>query len=688
MSVIKTRQQALEEIGLLDSPSEIAFDRLTRLTCRLLEVPVSLISLIDEHRQFFMSSQGLPEPWASLRESPLSHSICQHVVAADEPLIIADTREDGRLCGNLAIPDMNVIAYLGIPLRTPDNIVIGSLCAIDTMPREWRDDEVDSLADLAAITMSEIAVRHHQRTGRLYAQKVQLQADLLDAVEQAVIASDLSGKIFYWNNFAETLYGWSAEEALGQNVNVLISAPALLAKGQEIMDRLVEGESWSGDFMVRGRDGTSFPAHVMDSPILDEEGKLTGVVGVSFDISERKASEVAIRENEQLLRKLIDNLFTFVGILTPDGTLMQANRTALNAANLQPKDVLNQPFEETYWWSYSEEVQEQLRDAINRCSKGQSSRYDVVVRLSDEQFITIDFMLAPIVNEKGEVTHLIPSGLNIEDRKRMEDELRQRADELSHLTKSLEMKVAERTAELERSNRELQEFAYVASHDLQEPLRKIIAFADRLRSRFGDELDATALDYMDRMQNAAERMKKLIDDLLMLSRVTTGGQPFIQIDLNKVIDGVLRDLEETIASVDGRVNVSNIPLIEADAGQMRRLLQNLISNSLKFHREGEPPVVTISAETTLDVADKKPQLRILVEDNGIGFDEKYLDRIFLPFQRLHGRTDYAGTGMGLAICRRIVERHRGKISAESSPSQGTLFIVTLPLQQTTQKENA
>ncbi|MDQ3013227.1 MAG: CHASE3 domain-containing protein [Acidobacteriota bacterium] len=230
--------------------------------------------------------------------------------------------------------------------------------------------------------------------------------------------------------------------------------------------------------------------------------------------------------------------------------------------------------------------------------------------------------------------------------------------------------------ELGRSNRELQDFAYVASHDLQEPLRKIQAFGDRLKSKYGPALNDEGRDYLDRMQNSARRMHTLINDLLEYSRVATKGQPFTPVDLNQVASDVLGDLEVRVQQSGGRVEMGELPVMDADPLQMRQLLQNLIGNALKFYRPEQPPVVRVTAEGTEDGL-----CLIAVADNGIGFEEKYLDRIFTPFQRLHGRSEYEGTGMGLAVCRRIAERHGGTITAQSTPGQGTTFLVTLPLKQ-------
>lgn len=247
---------------------------------------------------------------------------------------------------------------------------------------------------------------------------------------------------------------------------------------------------------------------------------------------------------------------------------------------------------------------------------------------------------------------------------------------------------------LKTSNAELQDFAYIVSHDLCEPLRKITFFGERVKEKYTDTLDDQGRDYLERMRNAAERMQTLISDLLEFSRITTMAKPFVKVDLSQVANEVLSDLEVQIEHTKGRVEVGNLPTIDADPLQMRQLFQNLISNALKFHRKDTSPVVKINAQKVKDEyldqhgafsSDKLCQ--ITVEDKGIGLEEKYIDRIFGVFQRLHTRNEYKGTGIGLSICRKIVERHRGHITVRSIPGQGTTFTITLPVEQTAKKND-
>jgi signal transduction histidine kinase len=268
-----------------------------------------------------------------------------------------------------------------------------------------------------------------------------------------------------------------------------------------------------------------------------------------------------------------------------------------------------------------------------------------------------------------------------------EDEIA-RVDQAFH---TMDTTLRRRTADLNASNRELQDFAAAASHDLQEPLRKIEAFGSRLKTKYDEILDEPGRDYLARMLAATVRMRQLINDLLSFARVTTKARAFVTVDLTEVAQEVVSDLEERMYETGGRVEVGALPAIEAEPLQMRQLLQNLIGNALKFHREGEPPVVRIEGRL-LDASDPHAEgfapgprrCEIQVQDNGIGFEEVYSERIFELFQRLHGRDEYEGTGMGLAICRKIVTRHGGTISARSAPGHGATFVATLAV---TQEEN-
>jgi light-regulated signal transduction histidine kinase (bacteriophytochrome) len=222
---------------------------------------------------------------------------------------------------------------------------------------------------------------------------------------------------------------------------------------------------------------------------------------------------------------------------------------------------------------------------------------------------------------------------------------------------------------------------------LQEPLRKIQAFGDRLKVRCRSNESADVQDYLERMQSAAARMRNLINDLLAFSRVIRSSEPFVPLDLTQITKEVLGDLEVRIEKTGAKVELEQLPTIDADPMQMRQLMLNLLSNALKFQPTGAAPLIKITATTLTPVA-REPLCELRVQDNGIGFDEKYMDKIFAVFQRLHGRTEYEGTGVGLAVCRRIVDRHHGTITARSEPGKGATFIVTLPMKQVAPQTSA
>jgi signal transduction histidine kinase len=245
-----------------------------------------------------------------------------------------------------------------------------------------------------------------------------------------------------------------------------------------------------------------------------------------------------------------------------------------------------------------------------------------------------------------------------------------------------ERRMREYTLKLERSNSELQEFAYVASHDLQEPLRKIEAFGDRLNRRYAELLPDEGKMFIDRMQDAAGRMRRLINDLLSYSRVSSKNRPLIPVDLGKVLDEVLSDLQVRLDETEGQIVADKLATIDADPTLMRQLLQNLLANALKFRKADTKPIIkvtTVPGEPVSIGTRIVPSIVLTIADNGIGFDNAYKDQIFKIFQRLHGRLEYEGTGVGLATCRKIVERHLGTIDANGVPGEGATFTIVLPV---------
>jgi PAS domain S-box-containing protein len=298
-------------------------------------------------------------------------------------------------------------------------------------------------------------------------------------------------------------------------------------------------------------------------------------------------------------------------------------------------------------------------------ANGHTWEGEVKNRAKDGTYYWVNTTIVPFLNENGKPIKFVSVRYEITERKLAEE------------------KISVYAKRLEVSNQELQDFASVAAHDLQEPLRKILSFSDRLQTKARDELSPDSIDYLNRIQNSAQRMRVLINDLLTYSRITTKAQPFTPIDLNQILTEVTSDLEIRLEQSGGKIIFENLPTIEADSTQMRQLFQNLISNALKFTPPDRKPLVQVIAALLPNSSLGRPACQITVTDNGIGFEEKYLDRIFTVFQRLHGRHEYEGTGIGLAVCQKITGRHSGLLTATSLLGKGSNFIITLPLKQKT-----
>ncbi|MBN1930490.1 MAG: PAS domain S-box protein [Desulfobacterales bacterium] len=369
-------------------------------------------------------------------------------------------------------------------------------------------------------------------------------------------------------------------------------------------------------------------------------------------------------ESEQLYNMLVETMTDGLIVRDKDGSIVFVNERLCQMWG-RPKEELIGHFMTDF---LNEENRDVFEAQIAKRQQGIYEPYEIKWMLKDGQLITTIMSPKTIFGSDGNFKGSFAVVTDITARKEAEEALKKQAIELA------------------RSNSELEQFAYVSSHDLQEPLRKIQAFGERLRAICGDSINDQGRDYLARMQNAAKRMQVLINDLLTFSRVTTMAKPFKLVDLNQVLQAVLLNLELLIEQTKGRIEFDELPTITGDATQMRQLLQNLIGNALKFRRKDVTPVVKIQAQIFKSVKKKTSEnsstsnvCQITIADNGIGFDEKYADRIFGVFQRLHARDVYEGTGIGLAICRKIVERHHGDIAAKSIPGKGSTFIVTLPI---------
>jgi PAS domain S-box-containing protein len=550
-------------------------------------------------------------------------------------------------------------------------------------------------------TLEEI-VKNTKTAGEI--EGAHLLSALMDSSPDTIYFKDSSSRFICVNKAQAKVLGLaSPEEAIGKTdfdffapehaKEAFDDEQGLLRSRQPVIDKVER---------IRRADGEFRWVSATKVPMIASDGQVMGIAGVSRDITDRKNSEL----ERQALFRMLQGVSTADNLSDQLQLIHEAIGEVVDATNCYVA-LLDESTGFLHFEFYVDaHDQTPAPRPANEGLTGYLLQKNLPLLLTDEQ--QREMMAKGEVQVMGTVS---ASWLGIPLRtvnatigalvlKSYTDTTAFSAKDVEFLTSvasqiamSIERKRAqdqlERTAAmLSQSNRELQDFASVASHDLQEPLRKIQAFGDRLKQKCEQQLTDDGRDYLERMLNAAHRMQTLINDLLTFSRVTTKAQPFSRVDLNVIAREVLSDLEVRIEQAGASVELSALPVIDADPLQMRQLLQNLIANALKFRKPDEPTIVKIFAQSDSLIAEGSTfsfstpdRWTISIADNGIGFDEKYLDRIFTVFQRLHGRNAYEGTGVGLAVCRRIVERHRGSITAKSQPGQGATFIVTLPANQ-------
>ncbi|MEM6752461.1 MAG: PAS domain-containing protein [Cyanobacteria bacterium P01_C01_bin.38] len=536
---------------------------------------------------------------------------------------------------------------------------------------------------------------------------------LARATNDAVWDWNLLTNKLWWNDSVQTLFGYSPE-SIEPKIDWWYERVHPEDRRRVVADIQAVVESaqpfWSNEYRFLKADGTT--AHILDRGyvVRDDAEQPRRMIGAMMDISERKHVEEQLAW-QNLRSQLFSDITLKIRTSLQIDEILQTSVTEVQKLLNADRVLIIRLFEDGSMKALKEAVVPGLpvvlgQNIDNACfdeqyiEKYRQGKVNAITNIeqADIQPCHVEFLKSFNVKSNLAVPIIVQNqlwGLLIAhqcERPRQWSEwetelLQQLADQIGiavSQAKLLEQETRQRE-ELARSNEELQQFAFIASHDLQEPLRKITAFGDRLKATCQDALTDKGQDYLQRMQNAAERMQVLIEDLLTLSRITTRAQPFVEVNLTRVTQEVLSDLEIRIAQTQASIEIGELPTIKADPLQMRQLLQNLISNALKFHVHNESLIVKIYSKKLVDIdkyKDENQQLhpehyQIIVEDNGIGFDEKYLDRIFNVFQRLHGRTEYEGTGMGLAICRKIVERHQGSITAKSEPGKGASFIVMI-----------
>jgi PAS domain S-box-containing protein len=528
-----------------------------------------------------------------------------------------------------------------------------------------------------------VAIRADITERKTVTENLQEQTSILDLAQ--VTVRNMNGGIVLWSLGMERLYGFTREEALGR-----LSQELLQTEFPEPLDQidkqLERSGSWEGELIHHKRDGS--PLVVASLWVLhrDAQGRPLRVMESNTDITERRLAE----EVRERLAAVVESSEDAILSLNLDGTITTWNLGAEKLFGYAGAEAVGKPI----LILEPSERRNQVSDMLQRLGRGERiEEIDTVRVRKDGSKIDISARMFPIKDSNGAIIGASKIARDITQRKRADEEIQHLNDEMEARNKELvaqtvelqkardelEVRVNERTDELastnqvlERSNIELQQFAYIASHDLQSPLRSISGFVQLLKMDYEEKLDDRARDYIRRTVQSIAQMQTLIRDLLSYSQVDARSRPFEAVPLVDVFRGSVSLLEASIVDAGGQVTCDELPVVLGDSSQLAQLMQNLISNGLKYHGT-DPPHVHVSAKP----GTAKREWIISVRDNGIGIDPKYFGRIFEIFKRLHDQKAYPGTGIGLAVCRRVVERHGGSIWVESEPGRGSDFRFTI-----------
>jgi PAS domain S-box-containing protein len=520
-------------------------------------------------------------------------------------------------------------------------------------------------------------------------EKLQYLATLTQNIADAVIGTDLQQLITNWNKGAEELYGWKKEEIMGKNVDDVLHTSFLSDSDRKAMDHEFNTAGhWDGEVHQKHKDGHILTIMVSVARMLDAKGVHIGAVAVNKDVTTQRKAAQLLKESETRFRVLTNTIPQIVWVSSAEGHMEYLNEQWYNITGQSVSEALENRIEMMHPGDVqvmSEKWQKALIDG-----KSFFAEYRLRNKITGN-YRWFFCNIQPLIDDAGKVVKWIGASSDIQHFKDisvvLEQQVHERTLELEQLNKTLQ----DKAEELRRSNDDLQQFAHVASHDLKEPLRKIKTYGSRLVDEFGDILPAKARSYLDKMESAATRMNSMIDGVLGYSMLGATEQVVEKVDLNELLENIQSDLEILIQQKQAVIEYESLPEIEGSPILLYQLFYNLINNSLKFSVAGVPPRINISY-VDYNVAQVKsntplkPGIQykcITVADNGIGFDQAYAEKIFRTFTRLNAKDKYEGTGLGLSLCKKIVQRHSGTIEASSKLNEGAMFTIILPEQQPT-----
>ena len=526
-------------------------------------------------------------------------------------------------------------------------------------------------ADGTIIGASQIArdVTERRTAAQLLNASLKEVNDLKAALdEHAIVAiTDPQGRITYVNDKFCAISKYSREELLGQDHRIINSGYHPKDFIREIWTTIAHGQVWKGEIKNKAKDGSFYWVATTIVPFLNEQGKPYQYVAIRADITARKADEerlkASLKEVNDLKAALDEH--AIVAITDPQGRITYVNDKFCAISKYSREELLGQDHRIINSGYHSKDF---IREIWTTITHGYVWKGEIKNKAKDGSFYWVDTTIVPFLTAHGKPYQYVAIRADITDRKSAEA----RAEELNSAKLALQAEALQHSNEaLERSNVELQQFAYIASHDLQTPLRNISGFVQLLQLNYTDKLDTQAHEWIRRTTQSCEHMHNLIRDVLAYSRVDSKARPFLPTPFAEVFRDAVALLDTSIMELGGEVTSGPLPTVRGDRSQLVQLMQNLIGNGLKYHGK-ERPCVHVSARQ------EGPEWVISVRDNGIGIATKHQERVFEIFRRLHDQQEYPGTGIGLAICRRVVMRHGGRIWVESTPGQGSTFHFTIP----------
>jgi PAS domain S-box-containing protein len=555
--------------------------------------------------------------------------------------------------------EMQAVCYLGVPLFNTSGQIIGHLCVLDDQPLAEEKRAKSIMSIFAARAAAELERKRTEEA--LWKTNQRLQA-VIQAAPAAIDILDLDGNIQLWNPAAERLFGWSEQEALGRSIPMI--PPHQWDEFQRFLhSSLDEGKVLTGLEVQRLRkDGSAIDVSLSVAPLRDTKGEIIGAMGILSDISDRKRSQEVLRQSEERLRLVLENMPVMMDAFDESGNILIWNRECERVTGYTAGEIVGNPRAMELLYPNLEYRQQMMAQWTERGDDYRDWEWEITCKDGSVKIVSWSNISQEFPIPGWAMWGV---GVDISDRKRAEQEIRQ-------LNQNLERRVIERTAELEAANSELEAFSYSVSHDLRAPLRGVDGFSQALLDRYADTLDDKGKHYLQRIRAGTQRMGELIDDLLQLSRVTRSEMHRTKVDLSALATAIAAELSST--QPERQVEWALAPglFADGDARLLRIVLENLLNNAWKFTSS------RIHSRIELNVIfQEDAKFAYFVRDNGAGFDMAYANKLFGAFQRLHSTTQFPGTGIGLATVQRIIHRHGGRVWAEGTVEQGATFYFTL-----------